>query len=80
MPKAYLNSPQLSLDTHALDMYFGSSCTVDTTQDPSLEGAANCDQTLEDEDDNSKQFSSTIPRTKVITVKPYSYVSDSRSA
>ncbi len=73
MPKAYLNSPLLSLDTHALDKYFGSSCT----QDPSLEGAPNCDQTLEHEDDNSKQFSSAIPRMKVITVQPHSYVSDS---
>ena len=30
LPKAYLNSPQLSLDTHALDKYFGTSMTADS--------------------------------------------------
>ena len=70
MPKAYLNSPQLSLDTQALDKYFGTSMTVDITQDPSLEGAPSCDQALEDEDegDNSMHFSSSIPTTKVKTI------------
>ena len=41
---------QLSLDTQALDKYFGTSMTVDSTQDPSLEGGPSCDQALEDED------------------------------
>ena len=70
LPKAYLNSPQLSLDTQALDNYFGTSMTVDITQDPSLEVALSCDQTLEDEDegDNSMHFSSSIPTTKVKTI------------
>jgi len=70
LPKAYLNSHQLSLDTHALDKYFGTSMTVDITQDPSLEGAPSCDQALEDEDegDNSMHFSSSIPTTKVKTI------------
>jgi len=44
LPKAYLNSPQLSLDAQALDKYFGTSITVDITQDTSLEGAPSCDQ------------------------------------
>jgi len=64
-----MNSPQLSLDTQALDKYFGTSMTVDITQDPNLEGAPSCDQALdEDEGENSMHFSSSIPTTKVKTI------------